>query len=121
VTGTSRLRYKSDMEETREGYVLSLPGYGGSLMLPGSGETVELFDEENNRCLAVVVRVDDDGLIYTKPNWDTWTEANKIIVDGRPVEDLMEALRQSIQAAQAARLGTSEESEETEGRAQSVG
>ncbi|MHB1242594.1 MAG: hypothetical protein ACYC1P_04225 [Gaiellaceae bacterium] len=88
MTGLRSPRYKTDFEETPDGDVVTLPGYGGDNIIPAVGEDVELFDADGNTCRARVTRVDDNNLIHFDPNWGTWSESRG------PVEDLLDVLKQ---------------------------
>ena len=118
----SYLRFKSDMTETPDGTVVALPGYGGSLVLPTEGERVELFDEEGNTCMAMVVRLVHGELLHLVPDWDTWNRPTSVSVGDVPLVDLMQALRESLQETRARRVGNEEAEAETryEGVAENV-
>jgi hypothetical protein len=82
-------------------------------IVPNMGEWVKLADVDGNTCEAVVNSIDVD-LIYARPLWSTWREADTV---SGPIVELMEALRASVQQAQADRAGREDRVETTEGRA----
>lgn len=82
-------------------------------VVPQAGEWVRLADVDGNSCEAVVDSVDVD-LIYVRPLWSTWREADTVSGE---IVDIMEALRASVQQVQADRAGSEDRAEATEGRA----
>ena len=80
-------------------------------IVPTADEWVRLVDDDGNNCEGLVSGVAND-LIYVKPLWQTWREADTVV---GPIVDLMEALRASVQQAQADRAG---DEKPTMGRAQ---
>ena len=69
------------------------------------------MDVDGNNCEGVVLAIAND-LIYVEPLWQTWREADTV---AGGIADLMEALRPSVQQAQADRAG---DREPTKGNAQ---
>jgi hypothetical protein len=109
-----RNRYRTDFNRLRKARLSALYGLGGSVAAPAVGEIVELFDGDENSCLAVVERVEPD-LIYTRLLRNTWRPGSRL-----EVVDLMEALKASVRAARQARLPALEDEPDTGTREPSV-
>lgn len=68
-------RYKADFNDVDDdSLVTTLAGWGGSIVVPVVTEMVELFDGDGNTVFGVVDRV-ENGLIYVRPDWSTWSDA----------------------------------------------
>jgi hypothetical protein len=85
--GEPRLRADFNSPRSKD-RVVALLGFGGSTEPPRRGQVVRLFDGDENSCLGVVDRVDND-LVYVAPDWTTWSV--RVTLDG----DLLAALRRT--------------------------
>src|SRR3954447_20081220 len=94
---TAPERYKTDFNDVDDdGLVTALPGWGGTVVLPQEGASVELFDGDDNTCIGVVTRVDTgNGLIYVEPVWSTWTDGIQSTLPDDLVAALIEPLKRA--------------------------
>ena len=91
---TARYRYKADFNDVSDdGLITTLPGWGGSVVIPPDGEMVELVDGDGNGCYGFVERVDStNALIFVRPDWSSWHDAPQSTLPA--LEDaLFEAMR----------------------------
>jgi hypothetical protein len=86
-------RYKTDFNDVDEdGFVTTLPGWDGSMLVPNEQDVVLLFDGDENTCVGVVDHVDmATGLIYVRPIWEEWSDGTH-----STLPSLMDALVESI-------------------------
>jgi hypothetical protein len=69
------LRYRADFNDLRPDDLIStLVGFDGSVLVPQNDQIVELFDADGNTCRARVDHVEPNGLIYVRPDWQTWRD-----------------------------------------------
>lgn len=99
---TTLLRLLTDFNSADEAEAVVL--LEDAQIVPTVDEWVRLVDEDGNHCEGIVLAIAND-LIYVKPLWQTWREADTV---AGGIADLMEALRVSVQQAQADRAGNRE-------------
>jgi hypothetical protein len=86
--------YKADFNDGGdEGLVTTLPGWGGSVLVPTVDQLVELVDGDGNLCLGFVVRVNPNALIYVRPDWSSWRDAPDVSALPTIEDALNEAMR----------------------------
>jgi hypothetical protein len=106
----SRDRYRTDFNRVgKDGRTSALYGFGGSNAAPRVGDVVELFDGDENACLATVERVEEE-LLRVRILPSTWRPGARF-----EVVDLMEALKASLRASRRLpRVGSSADRHEDE-------
>ena len=87
------LRLRTDFNSADDDGLLAALPAGGVADALRPGVIVRLFDADNNSCRGAVERI-EGNLVYVRPAWETW------LVEITVKSDLMEALRQSVRAAQ---------------------
>jgi len=97
-------RYKADFNDVDgDGLVTTLPGWGGSMLVPTDDQLVELVDGDGNLCYGFVVRVDSNALIYVRPEWSSWRDAP----DVSALPTIEDALNEAMHAAYDRQITTS--------------
>jgi hypothetical protein len=71
-----------------------------SLSLPTEGDVVRLVDGDRNECLGVVEAAYGDDLFQVAPIWDSWEDGDRVETTGAAF-DLMETLRQAVEASRS--------------------
>ncbi len=99
-------RYKADFNDVSDdGLLTTLPGCGGSVLVPSEDQLIELVDGDGNLCLAFVQRVDANALIHVRPDWASWRDAP----DVSDLPEMDDALNEMMRAVYEGQKTSSKE------------
>ncbi len=92
---THNIRLRTDFNDATEDEATAL--IEGLYVELRAGELVELYAADRNTSQGIVERI-ADGLVYVRPDWDSWHEEPRVEVVGQPHEALYTALYNQVRA-----------------------